>query len=95
MSHILTLRVTIEPVANQKPKFHDVENIVYVTYVYVRKISQRTQFLFDLFENLLLIHLQTVRHLAFDPVRTSEGAPRAEFRTSLNHVIIKSSKSRF
>ena len=48
----------------------------------------------DLFENSLLIHFQTVRNLVFDPVRTNEGGPKTKFRTLLNHVIMKSSKSR-
>ena len=36
-----------------------------------------------------------LRVVAFDPVRINEGGSNAKFRTLLNHVIMKSSKSRF
>ena len=35
----------------------------------------------NLFENLILIHFQTVRKLNFDPVRTNEGGSKLSFRT--------------
>ena len=50
----------------------------------------------------LLIHLNfsskfmvTWRHSAFGPLRTNQGVSKAIFRTLLNHVIMKSSKTRF
>ena len=36
----------------------------------------------DLFENSPLVHFQTVRNLAFDPIRINEGGPKARFQRS-------------
>ena len=42
----------------------------------------------------LLIHFESVRNFAFDPVRTKGGGSKTKFRTIINHVITKSSKFR-
>ena len=50
--------------------------------------------LYSIFRKLL-IHFQTVRNLAFDPVRTNECGPKAIFRRLYDHVIEYSWNFRF